>query len=122
MPNEVTVLVSVSLVESGGNTGGGKYFYSFTPALLHIDNGPAILTYQFCPDTAAHYEMVGVYTCDARNQVGEPKVADDRRSVTMRHFNTIGQLALLSFLVKDSSTNTYLSCDPQVTNDPGRTS
>ncbi len=122
MTNEVTILLAVSLVESGGNTGDGKYFYSFTPNLLHIEDGPSLLTYTFGPETPPNFEFLAAFACDPRNQLGMPRVSDDKRSVTIRHFNTLGQLALLSFLVKDTLQNCTLSCDPQVTNIPGHTS
>lgn len=113
MPTIVSEL-SVALVDAGGNTGGGMYFYNFTPDILDITELDTTLTYAFREDIDPRFQIVDVFTTDSKSQVTQIQVASDQRSVSMIILNTQKQLILMSLLVFDSKTQVYVNCDPQV--------
>lgn len=122
MNNDVTATIKVQLnlaaVESGGNTGSGKYFYSFTPDLLIARQSPTTVVFEFSPDTAKHYQMEDLVTTDAKFQLSKSLTSDDGRMMSIDNRNTERSLIFISVLVRDTSNDALINCDPQMINVP----
>lgn len=115
----INVNFTLTRVESGGNTGNGQYFYSFGPDIVNVDTADTTINYIFDADTPPQFRITDVFTTDARNQLTKIQIATDGRSVSILNANTVQQLTFLSFMTLDTSNNTKINCDPQMTNRPG---
>jgi hypothetical protein len=122
MNNEVARTIKVQLnlasVESGGNTASGRYFYSFTPDLIIVKQSPTTIVFEFSPDTARHYRIEDLVTTDAKFQLSRSLTSDDGRTMTIDNRNTERSLIFISVLVRDTSNDVLINCDPQMINVP----
>jgi len=110
--------LSVAYVEFGGNTGGGEYFYAFSPQSVIARNPNAPFRISFTKSTDARFRIVEILTTDTQNEFRNPILTPDQRSVEFTNSNTKKQLISVSTLVFDSVNQTYINCDPQVLNSP----
>ncbi|QJD69651.1 hypothetical protein HG421_19450 [Xanthomonas campestris pv. badrii] len=113
--------LTVADVGFGGNTGGSKYFYSFSPdlALAYKGQSPLKMLYTFAPEVRDNFIIRAVLTTDSKEQIQQPiEIAKDGRSALVINNNLVETLILLSFVVEDTDKGIMFSCDPQVGNVP----
>ncbi|MBL0165254.1 MAG: hypothetical protein IPP82_16795 [Xanthomonadales bacterium] len=115
---ELVVELSVAAVDSGGNTGRGRYFYSFTPDIILVTQSPTKLVFKFSSETESHFSMQDFVTSDSKYQLSEVVKSTDGRSFTMLNQNTQKTLISISVLVKDTKMDVLINCDPQMPNIP----
>ncbi len=115
------ISLTVADVGFGGNTGGSKYFYSFSPDLALACKGqsPLTMVYSFAKEVRCNFQIRSVLTTDSKEQIVHPiEISPDGRSATVINRNEIATLIFLSFVVEDTDKKILFSCDPQVGNDP----
>lgn len=117
-PLTLNVMLTVSRMSSGGNTGDGKYLYAFNPSLLIVTQSPVTVTFQLSPDTSKDFVIEDYVSTDSRFQLDPGKVSDGRRTLAIVNQNTQRCLIFLTLLVRDVSNNFLINCDPQMTNVP----
>ena len=110
--------LSVAYVEFGGNTGGGEYFYAFSPQTVINRKHNVELSITFTDSTDQRFQIVELLSTDTQNEFKNPIFTPDRRSIKFVNSNTQRQLISISAMVYDSERNVYLNCDPQVLNSP----
>ncbi len=115
---ELTVHLSVARVDSGGNTAGGEYFYSFKPDIVNVTKPGTKIIYALRDDVPDHFTLRDIFTTDAKYQLIDTKLPKDGRSISIVDLNTQRQLILVSLLVHDSLHDRLVNCDPQVINTP----
>ncbi|PPU73619.1 MULTISPECIES: hypothetical protein [Xanthomonas] len=119
--HHLCISLTVADVGFGGNTGAGKYFYSFSPDLALACKGqsPLAMRYTFAKEVRPNFKIRSVLTSDSKDQIVQPIMADeDGRGVTVINRNNAATLIFLSFVVEDTDKMILFSCDPQVGNDP----
>lgn len=114
----IEVSLAVMFVGSGGNTRDGRYFYSFTPAIVDVTEPDTEIVYTLSEDTPKRFVMADLYANDVGMTLHDKKVAASQRSLSIVNANTQHQLVILSLLVMDGATR--INCDPQMTNTPTR--
>ena len=112
------IQLTVAYVEFGGNTGAGKYFYSYSPDIIKVTQKDETLDFVLSKATDARFAIDTLVSTDANNQFLNLKLASNKRSITVVDKNTHNQLTLVSVLVKDTANDLHISCDPQVLNVP----
>ncbi|KLD69933.1 hypothetical protein [Xanthomonas pisi] len=115
------ISLTVADVGFGGNTGGSKYFYSFSPDLALACKGqsPLTMVYSFAKEVRGNFQIRSVLTTDSKEQIVHPiEISPDGRSATVINRNEVATLIFLSFVVEDTDKKILFSCDPQVGNDP----
>ncbi|CAD0303214.1 hypothetical protein ABQZ69_17830 [Xanthomonas sp. WHRI 8391] len=116
----IIITLTVARVDFGGNTGKGEYFYSFSPDLLLVGKGQqdVTLVYRFDVDVPYQFRIRSLLSSDAHDQLEEPEIADDGRSVSVLNRNNKATLIFLTVIIEDEKRKLLFSCDPQVGNDP----
>lgn len=111
--------LTVAYVQFGGNTGGGKYFYSYSPDIIKVTDPDVTLEFVLSKATDPRFEVVGLVSTDANNQFKPPVVRSSKRAVGVLDSNSHSQLTMVSVLVADTEfEGVHISCDPQVLNVP----
>ncbi len=114
----INVSLAVFPVGSGGNTRDGRYFYSFTPAIIEVSKADTEVLFTLSPETSASCSIADIYyTIGADTDLYGKTKASDGRSIRITNSNKHHQLIFLSVLVLDGTTR--VNCDPQMTNTPG---
>ncbi|MCE4516454.1 hypothetical protein LYZ87_13240 [Xanthomonas hortorum pv. vitians] len=106
------ISLTVADVGFGGNTGGSKYFYSFSPDLALACKGqsPLTMVYSFAKEVRDNFQIRSVLTTDSKEQIVHPiKIAIDGRSATVINRNEIATLIFLSFVVEDTDKRSCLA-------------
>jgi hypothetical protein len=116
--NQVEIHMEVAFVGFGGNTGGGKYFYSYKPHAVMATQSPTTLAIALSTSTADEFVMVDLITSDGGTQISGLNIAPDGRSLTATDANTTKQLILMDVLIHDTKRDVTFVCDPQVVNRP----
>ncbi|MBD3666582.1 MAG: hypothetical protein HUJ16_01385 [Kangiella sp.] len=114
MKTELTVVY----VGANGNSNLGKYFYSYDPEILLVEECECPLTFTLSEATLPHYEIIDIFFSGSGKQFKDVKVSEDKRSISFVDINTKKQLISLSILVKDTKLGNLINCDPQVMNKP----
>lgn len=115
---EKTVDLTIVRVEAGGNTGSGKYFYSFSPDIVTFRESGQ-LSYRLSADAGIGFRIIALVTTDTTGAIGPAEIAVDGRSVGVRNECGKHQLIYVSLVVVDESRDqTLINCDPQVVNIP----
>lgn len=112
----IEVSLAVMFVGSGGNTRDGRYFYSFTPAIVDVTEPDTEIVYSLTEDTPKRFVLADLYANDVGMTLRDKKVHATQRSLSVVNKNTQHQLVILSLLVLDGTTR--INCDPQMTNSP----
>lgn len=112
------ILLTVAYVEFGGNTGDGKYFYSYLPDIIKVTKENEMMTFELSGATDDRFTVDTLVSTDANAQFQKPAIKSNKRGVDVLNINSNPQLTLLSVLVKDNVTGLHISCDPQVLNVP----
>ncbi len=111
--------LTVAYVQFGGNTGGGKYFYSYSPDIIKVTDPNVTLEFVLSKATDPRFEVVGLVSTDANNQFKVPQIKSSKRAVDVLDANTHSQLTMVSVVVADNDVKgVHISCDPQVLNVP----
>lgn len=118
MSKTMEILLSIARVESGGNTGGGKYFYSFDPDLILVSEPDTEVLLKLSNETEKGFAIEDLITTDSRDQLEDPKIRSDGRALTIKNINQRKELILASVLVKDLTNDRLINCDPQMVNRP----
>jgi hypothetical protein len=109
-------LIITETPQGTGNTGGGKYLYTFDPDDLHIGKEHTNVEITYSLKDSPGFRMDSIYLVDTEKQIHQTEISDD--SIRFRHLNSKKQLTILSIRVKKTEGNLGIACDPQVTNDP----
>lgn len=117
-PPTRTVTLNVARVDNGGNTGAGKYFYSFNDNIITIDQPDTEMTFELGADTASTIVVTGMVSSDSFSQLVNVRVNPDGRSVSVTNKNTVEYLIQVAVLAYDEKTGESFICDPQVINIP----
>lgn len=112
----INVSLAVMRVNSGGNTKDGAYFYSFTPAIIHVSEPETEIVFTLSEDVPARYSIADIFLSDNSDNVGEKKIAPSKRAISVVNNNKTQQLIFMSILVLDGTIR--VNCDPQMTNSP----
>ncbi|KQQ82545.1 hypothetical protein ASF73_19895 [Xanthomonas sp. Leaf131] len=123
MKDDKTLDISLTVADVGfgGNTGGSKYFYSFSPDLALACKGqsPFTMNYRFDDVVQKYFKIRSVLTTDSKEQIVQPiEIHKDGYGATVINRNEVPTLIFLSFIVEDTNKKILFSCDPQVGNDP----
>lgn len=114
-----TFTLTVVRVASGGNTGGGKYFYSFSPEIL-MARQKGFIHFELSVDSSPNIKIFTVVDSAGSGQMA-PAIVDDK-GLRAKVYDNMTQPALISMavVVTDEEANepTYIVCDPQVINVP----
>ncbi|MEI2433027.1 MULTISPECIES: hypothetical protein [Lysobacter] len=116
-PIELTVV----RVEGGGNTGGGRYFFSFRPNIVLIRE-PTYLHYKLSETCSPGLVLDYVVGSASAGQLQIPRECEDS-CVTIVNHCIARELLNLAFVVRDNtpiarSGPEMVICDPQVLNVP----
>ena len=114
---DVTLTVKDSLLGQG-NTGGGRYSYTFEPDLIHVTERDTEIVYRLAEGDWPRFQIANLYTTDTKDQLEDMEVRKDGAELVVMHRNTRQQLTVVSLLVHDTKHERQVNCDPQVTNDP----
>lgn len=114
----ITLTLNVARVESGGNTGEGLYFYSFSPSMVTIEKANTSIVVALSEFTTTEFLVRDVFTTDSKFQLSRFEVAADGRSLSMVNANSQKALIFLSVLVEDTKNGVSVNCDPQIINRP----
>lgn len=114
----IQVSLAVMFVGSGGNTRDGRYFYSFTPAVVDVTEPDTEIVYTLSEETPKRFVIADLYANDVGMTLRGKKVDAQQRSLSVINKNSEHQLVILSLLVLDGDTR--INCDPQMTNSPTR--
>ncbi|QSX77899.1 hypothetical protein [Agrilutibacter solisilvae] len=119
-PLEIQMQLTVAYTGFGGNTRGGKYFYSFDPDMVLVGKGQqgVKMRYTLQSEVPEYFRIVTLLSSDARHQIQDVVVSDDGRSVVFSNNNNIKTLIFFSIVVRDERRNLVFGCDPKVGNDP----
>jgi hypothetical protein len=109
---------SIAAVESGGNTGDGKYFYAFSPRLIIATTSPTRVSFDLSEETDRRFTIEDLVSTDSKYQIGRASITKDGRALAITNQNTERTLIFMSLLVRDHVTNELINCDPQMTNVP----
>jgi len=101
-----------------GNSRDGRYDYAFEPDIAVIKEANTAMVYRLTTTSDPALRVSGIYTTDARYQLGAPRIARDGRSVTLLNVNTQRMLIHVSLQVVDIESGALAHFDPQVLNDP----
>ncbi|HEY0232141.1 MAG TPA: hypothetical protein VGC55_12885 [Dokdonella sp.] len=101
-----------------GNSRDGRYQFAFKPDIAVVQQANTYLIYRMSASSDAKLRLSGIYTTDARYQLGIPNIAADGRSVSMLNVNTQRMLINVSLQVVDDTDGSLSHFDPQVLNDP----
>lgn len=114
----LTLILDIARVESGGNTGDGMYFYTFSPSITTVARPNTTLVIALSEFTVAEFRIRDIFTTDSKFQLSQPEMAADGRSLRMLDANSQKELILLSVLVEDTKNGVSVNCDPQIINRP----
>lgn len=116
------VSLEVAYVGNGGNTGGGKYFYSFNPDPIQVVESGVEMVFALSDSTSPTIKIVDFTSSDALGQLTGITINKiDQRSVTFTNKNTVPYLIQVAVVVSDSDSkheNANVICDPQIINTP----
>jgi hypothetical protein len=116
----LTIGLNIARVDSGGNAGQGKYFFSFDIDPIVITTA-TMMTFQLGEDTPSSIYVTGVATSDALSQLETQPIEPGSRYVNVYNKGSVEYLMQVAILVYDSKFNTNFVCDPQVVNTPDPT-
>lgn len=114
----MNIKLTVAYVEFGGNTGDGKYFYSYSPDIIKVNKPDQTLTFELSNATDDRFQVESLVSTDANSQFQQAVVKSNKRGIDVLDKNSQAQLTLVAVLVKDTVTGLHISCDPQVLNVP----
>lgn len=112
------IALEVAYVGQGGNTGGGKYFYSYLPEIVVATEAPTQVLIGFSSATGPEFVMNDLIASDGGSQLSPAVIAPDGRSLQISNANTVKQLIIMDVLVQDTSRSKTVICDPQILNRP----
>ena len=113
--------LDVAYVGTGGNTGGGKYFFSYDPNVVVVVDPGLDMTISLTDATSATVFIGDFITSDALGQISTYEIAKDKRSVTFHNKNSepyVITIVLMTYDTDEKHTNYGIVCDPQVINRP----
>ncbi|WP_147269663.1 hypothetical protein [Rhodanobacter denitrificans] len=113
--------LTVVRVGFGGNSGNGKYFYTYSHDPIHLVGMKKGLKMHFSlsSDTPADFKICqGVGTGFAWDQIIDPQVSKDGRSVKFTNKNDKHCSFNIGIIVHDPINSEFIVCDPEVVNVP----
>lgn len=113
--------LDVAYVGTGGNTGEGKYFFSYDPNVVIVVESGIDMSIFLTDATAESIGIGDFITSDALNQIASYAIASDGRSVTFHNTNTDPYVIQVVLMLHDTDAkhpNVGIVCDPQVINRP----
>jgi len=123
----MTIQLSVSKVDFRGNTGDKlQYYYAFSRDTCVISKKIESLKIEFSESTHENFKMLGLYsTGDSYKIIGKTTLNNKNRELLINQLNKSQKGLLVTSILcsytyeKDGNKYIdYLSCDPQVLNDP----
>lgn len=112
------IQLTVAYVEFGGNTGGGKYFYSYSPDIITVTDSNVDMDFVLSKATDPRFEIDTLISTDANSQFQNPTVKSNKRGVDVMNVNSHAQVTFVAVMVRDTQTGDLIPCDPQVLNVP----
>ncbi|WP_313461322.1 hypothetical protein [Stenotrophomonas sp.] len=114
-----TFTLTVVRVDGNGNTGGGNYFYSFSPSSLMLTT-PGFVHFKLSSDTSKGIRIFAVVDNGSSGQLQPAKIAKSGKTAKMFDSVTAGALIDVAVVVTDdhAKEEKYIVCDPQVINVP----
>lgn len=111
--------LTVVRVEEGGNTGGGRYFYSFSPSII-MATQPGYLNFRLSKDCSKGIRIFAVVDNGTSGQLEPAKIARSGKTARMYDNMTASALIDVAVVVTDDTLKEkkYIVCDPQVINVP----
>lgn len=114
MRTELTVVY----VGVNGNSNQGKYFYSYDPSILLIEEHDCPITFSLSDETPKHYAIKDIFFSSSEKQFKDIEISPSGRCVSFINKNSKKRLISLSILVEDTRLKNLINCDPQVMNKP----
>lgn len=119
-PDEVKQKVELTVVRvaGGGNAGGGKYFYSFSPDIV-LSSVPCHIVYVLDDDSSDGLRIRAVVSSASDGQMDPAVISKDGLTATVCNHLTRPELINVAVVVADMDREGLLvKCDPQVLNVP----
>lgn len=113
-----TFTLTVMRVGSGGNTGDGKYFYSFSPDSV-LARKPGDINFVLSGNTSSGIRIFAVVD-NSGGELGPYEIL--KEGFAARVFDSMTRPALINVAVvvtdDEADERKYIVCDPQVINVP----
>jgi hypothetical protein len=117
MAKKITVTLTIEERSNGtGNANGGHYHYSYDKDVVHVSEYDTEVVYKLADEDLGRFKMKQIYYVDLNKQIRKKRISDNL--ISFIHSNEERQLTILTIRVEDIGNGVYVSCDPQVTNDP----
>lgn len=116
----MTIYLNIARVDSGGNAGQGKYFYSYSVDPIIVTTA-TMMVFELGTDTPLSITVTGVSTSDAIGQLETQPIEPGSRSISIYNKGSAPYLMQLAIVAYDSKFSTSFVCDPQVINTPDPT-
>lgn len=110
----ITVTVSVSHTESGGNTADGRYFYAFDRNRILLESSNTLLTFALSERTAADFVIDSLVSSDTLGQLQGTSSRPNPCSISVVVKNSVNYLIQIALIVRHNETGELIICDPQV--------
>jgi hypothetical protein len=112
----MSINLSVSYVEFGGNTGKGEYFYALSEETIIVFNKNETMTIQLSESTSKRFKINRIISSNPASFI-DLKIVDEGRKAYFVNTNLFNQTINVSILVEDIKNGGKLfSCDPQILN------
>lgn len=115
------ITLDVAYVGTGGNTGDGKYFFSYDPNVIVVVDPGIDMTIYLTDATAESIGIGDFISSDALAQITTYEIQPDGRSVIFHNTNTQPYVIQVVLMLHDTDVkhpNVGIVCDPQVINRP----
>ena len=112
-----SITLNIARVDSGGNAGQGKYFYSYSIDPIIITTA-TMMEFVLGEDTPVSIKITGVSTSDAIGQLEPQPIEPGSRSINIYNKGSAPYLMQLAIVAYDSKFGTSFVCDPQIINTP----
>lgn len=113
----MTIYLNIARVDSGGNAGQGKYFYSYSVDPIIVTEA-TMMQFVLGDDTPVSINIIGVSTSDAIGQLEPQPIEPGSRSINIYNKGSAPYLMQLAIVAYDSKFSTSFVCDPQIINTP----
>ena len=113
----MTIYLNIARVDSGGNAGQGKYFYSYSTDPIIVTEA-TMMEFVLGDDTPTSIKITGVSTSDAIGQLEPQPIEPGSRSINIYNKGSAPYLMQLAIVAYDSKFSTSFVCDPQIINTP----
>ena len=116
----MAITLNIARVDSGGNAGQGKYFYSYSTDPIIVTTA-TMMEFSLGSDTPTSISMTGVSTSDAIGQLEVQPIEPGSRTIYIYNKGSTAYLMQLAIVAYDEKFGVSFVCDPQVINTPDPT-